>query len=61
VSRKEQAKQSVRWFGDSTSFSVYSVSSIEFLNGDAAAGRVTFAKDFLKVAAQKLNNSIAHS
>src|SRR4029077_12425511 len=29
--------------------------------GGAAAGRVTFAKDFLKVAVQKLNNSIFHS
>jgi hypothetical protein len=31
------------------------------LNCGAAAGRVTFAKDFLKVAVQKLNNSIIHS
>ena len=34
------------------------VFSIEVLNGGAAAGRVSFAKDFLKVALQKLNNSI---
>jgi hypothetical protein len=39
----------------------HSVFSIESLNGGAAAGRVTFAKDFLKVAVQKLNNSIIHS
>ena len=32
------------------------VFSIEVLNGGAAAGRVSFAKDFLKVALQKLNN-----
>jgi hypothetical protein len=36
----------------------HAVFSIEVLNGGAAAGRVTFAKDFLKVAVQKLNNSI---
>jgi hypothetical protein len=36
------------------------VLSIEFLNGGAAAARVTFAKDFLKIAVQKLNNSITH-
>jgi hypothetical protein len=39
----------------------HAVFSIEVLNGGAAAGRVTFAKDFLKVAVQKLNNSIIHS
>src|SRR6478752_5441336 len=39
----------------------HAVFSIEVLNGGAAAGRVTFAKDFLKVAVQKLNNSIFHS
>ena len=39
----------------------HAVFGIEVLNGGAAAGCVTFAKDFLKVAAQKLNNSIIHS
>ena len=39
----------------------HAVFSIEVLNGGAAAGRITFAKDFLEVAAQKLNNSIIHS
>src|SRR5713226_4797088 len=39
----------------------HAVFSIEVPNGGAAAGRVTFAKDFLKVAVQKLNNSIIHS
>src|SRR5260370_10828122 len=39
----------------------HAVFSIEVLNGGAAADRVTFAKDFLKVAVQKLNNSIIHS
>jgi hypothetical protein len=39
----------------------HAVVSIEVLNGGAAAGRITFAKDFLKVAVQKLNNSIVHS
>src|SRR5262249_43554308 len=39
----------------------HAVFSIEVPNGGAAAGRVTFAKDFMKVAVQKLNNSIAHS
>ncbi|MGC1353179.1 MAG: hypothetical protein WA858_25915, partial [Xanthobacteraceae bacterium] len=38
----------------------HAVFSVEVLNGRAAAGRVTFAKDFLKVAVQKLNNSIIH-
>jgi hypothetical protein len=38
----------------------HAVISIEVLNRGAAAGRVTFAKDFLKVAGQKLNNSIVH-
>ena len=38
----------------------HAVFSIEVLNCGAAAGRVTFAKDFLKVAVQKLNNSIIH-
>ena len=38
----------------------HAVFSIEALNGGAAAGRVTFAKDFLKVPVQKLNNSIIH-
>jgi hypothetical protein len=36
----------------------HAVFGVEVLNGSAAAGRVTFAKDFLKVAVQKLNNSI---
>jgi hypothetical protein len=36
----------------------HAVFGIEVLNGGAAAGRVTFAKDFLKVPVQKLNNSI---
>jgi hypothetical protein len=39
----------------------YAVFSIEALNGGATASRVTFAKDFLKVPVQKLNNSIIHS
>src|SRR5246127_5008970 len=39
----------------------HAVFSIEVLNGGAAAGRITFAKDFLKVAVHKLNNSIIHS
>jgi hypothetical protein len=39
----------------------HAVFSIEVLNGGAAAGRVTFAKDLLKVAVQKLNNSTVHS
>src|SRR5260370_12237979 len=39
----------------------HAVCSIEVLNGGAGAGRITFAKDFLKVAVQKLNNSIVHS
>src|ERR1700737_2113267 len=39
----------------------HAVFSIEVLNGGAAAGRVTFAKDFLKIAVQKLNSSIIHS
>src|ERR1700719_167508 len=39
----------------------HAVFSIEVPNGGAAAGRVAFAKDLLKVAAQKLNNSIDHS
>src|ERR1700739_325840 len=39
----------------------HTVVSIELLNGGAAEGRVAFAKDFLKVAVQKFNNSIAHS
>ena len=39
----------------------HAVFSIEVLNCGAAAGRITFAKDFLKVAVQKLNNSIIHS
>src|SRR6476469_6671413 len=39
----------------------HAVFSVEVPNGGAAAGRVTFAKDFLKVAVQKLNNSIIHS
>jgi hypothetical protein len=34
--------------------------SKEVLNGGAAAGRVTFANDFLKVAVQRLNNSITY-
>ena len=38
----------------------HAVFSIEVLNGGAAAGRVTFAKDFLKIAVQKLNSSITH-
>jgi hypothetical protein len=38
----------------------HAVFGIEVLNGGAAAGRVTFAKDFLKVPVQKLNNSITH-
>src|SRR5438309_1388323 len=38
----------------------HAVFSIEVLNGGVAAGRATFAKDFLKVAVQKLNNSIIH-
>src|ERR1700747_1912353 len=38
----------------------HAVFSIEVLNGGAAAGRITFAKDFLKVTVQKLNNSIVH-
>ena len=38
----------------------HAVFSIEVLNGGAAARRVTFAKDFLKIAVQKLNNSIIH-
>ena len=37
------------------------VFSVEILDGGAVAGRVIFAKDFLKVAVQKLNNSITHS
>ena len=37
------------------------VFSVEILDGGAAAGRVIFEKDFLKVAVQKLNNSIIHS
>ena len=36
----------------------HAVFGIEVLNGGAAAGRVTFAKDFLEIAVQKLNNSI---
>jgi hypothetical protein len=39
----------------------HAVFSIEVLNGGAAAGRVTFAKDFLKVAVQKLNYSMSAS
>jgi hypothetical protein len=39
----------------------HAVFSIEILNCGTAAGRVTFAKEFLKVAVQKLNNSIIHS
>src|SRR6185312_15765056 len=39
----------------------HAVFSMEVFNGGATAGRVTFAKDFLKVAVQKLNNSIIHS
>src|SRR3984957_2042416 len=39
----------------------HAVLSIEVLNGGAAARRVTFAKDFLKVAVQKLDNSIVHN
>ena len=39
----------------------HAVFSIEVPNSGAAAGRVTFAKDLLKVAVQKLNNSIVHS
>jgi hypothetical protein len=39
----------------------HGVFSIEVPNGGAAAGRVTFANDLLKVAVQKLNNSIIHS
>ena len=39
----------------------HAVFGIEVLNGGAAAGRVTFAKYFLKVAVQKLSNSIIHS
>ena len=39
----------------------HTVFSIEVLNGGAAASHVTFAKDLLKVAVQKLNNSIVHS
>src|ERR1700751_1381202 len=39
----------------------HAVFSIEVLNSGAAAGRVTFAKDFLKVAVQKLNDSIIHN
>src|SRR3984893_3307522 len=39
----------------------HAVFSIEVRNGGAAAGRITFAKDFLKVAVQELNNSIIHS
>jgi hypothetical protein len=38
----------------------HAVFGIEVLNGGAAAGRVTFAKDFLEIAVQKLNNSIIH-
>src|SRR5260370_27099837 len=38
----------------------HAVFSIEVLNGGAAAGRITFAKYFLKIAVQKLNNSITH-
>ena len=38
----------------------HAVISIEVLNRGAAAGCVTLAKDFLKVAGQKLNNSIVH-
>jgi hypothetical protein len=39
----------------------HAVFSIEIANGGAAAGRVTFAKDFLKIAVQNLNNSIIHN
>jgi hypothetical protein len=39
----------------------HAVLSIEGLNGGAAADHVTFAEDFLKVAVQKLNNSITHN
>ena len=39
----------------------HAVFSIEVPNGGAAAGGVAFAKDLLKVAVQKLNNSIDHS
>ena len=39
----------------------HAIFSIEVLNGGAAASRITFAKDFLKIAVQKLNNSIIHS
>jgi hypothetical protein len=39
----------------------HAVFRIEVLNGGMAAGRVAFAKDFLKVALQKINNSIIHN
>ena len=39
----------------------HAVFSIEVLNGGAAAGRVTIAKYNLKVAVQKLKNTIIHS
>jgi hypothetical protein len=39
----------------------HAVFSIKIVNGGAAAGRVTFAKDLLKVAVQKFSNSIIHS
>jgi hypothetical protein len=38
----------------------HAVFGIEILNCGAAAGRITFAKDLLKIAAQKLNNSVSH-
>src|SRR6185369_1505986 len=38
----------------------HAIFSIEIMNGGAAAGRVTFAKDFLKIAVQNFNNSIIH-
>jgi hypothetical protein len=39
----------------------HAIFSIQVLNGGAAASCITFAKDVLKVAVQKLNNSIIHS
>jgi hypothetical protein len=39
----------------------HAIFSIKVPNGGAAVGCVTFAKDFLKVAVQKLNNSIIYN
>ena len=38
----------------------HAVFRIEIPDGGAAAGRVAFAKNLLKVAVQKLNNSLLH-